>query len=141
MKTLAVRLKPDQDLRQALKAVAVAHQIQAGFILSAIGSLKQVALRFADQPTSTLLAGRYEMLSLNGTLSVNGMHLHMAIADSNGNTLGGHVGDGCIIYTTAEIAIGEIEELVFDRSLDEKTGFLELEIMQRQQKTPGVRQG
>ena len=29
-------------------------------------------------------------------------HLHIAVADSAGNVVGGHLMDGCFIYTTAE---------------------------------------
>jgi predicted DNA-binding protein with PD1-like motif len=130
MKIHALRLKPDQDLRLELKKFAIAHHIQAGYILSAIGSFKQVALRFADQPSSTVWKGRYELLSLAGTLSVHGMHLHMAIADNQGRAFGGHLTVGCILYTTAEIIIGESEDLTFLRTLDPQTGFLELEILE-----------
>ncbi len=128
MKVFALRLKPDQDLRQSLKEFALSNNIQAGFILSAIGSLKQAAIRFADQPKSEILQGRFEILSLNGTLSVSGLHLHITIADSVGNTIGGHLDNDSIIYTTAEIVIGASEDLIFLRSPDPQTGFLELEI-------------
>ncbi|MDX2230052.1 MAG: PPC domain-containing DNA-binding protein [Leptolyngbyaceae cyanobacterium bins.349] len=128
MNIYALRLRPDQDLRGALKEFAIAHQLQAAFVLTAIGSFKQVALRFADQPTHCILTGRYELLSLNGTLSVHGMHLHMAIADSQGKTLGGHVTEGCLIYTTAEIVLGASQELIFLRHPDAQTGFWELAI-------------
>lgn len=128
MKVFALRLKPDQDLRQSLKKFALSNNIQAGFILSAIGSLKQAAIRFADQPKSQILPGKFEILSLNGTLSVNGLHLHITIADSVGNTIGGHLDNDSIIYTTAEIVIGASEDLIFLRSPDLQTGFLELEI-------------
>ena len=128
MKVFALRLKPDRDLRQSLKEFALENEIQAGFVLSAIGSLKQAAIRFADQPKSEVLPGRFEILSLNGTLSINGLHLHIAIADSTGRTIGGHLDNGSIIYTTAEIVIGESEDLLFSRSPDPQTGFLELDI-------------
>lgn len=128
MKVFALRLQPDQDLRQSLKEFALSNNIQAGFILSAIGSLKQAAIRFADQPNSEILQGRFEILSLNGTLSVSGLHLHITIADSVGKTIGGHLDNNSIIYTTAEIVIGASEDLIFLRSLDPQTGFLELEI-------------
>ena len=128
MKVFALRLKPDQDLRQSLKEFALLNNIQAGFVLSAIGSLKQAAIRFADQPNSKILQERSEILSLNGTLSINGIHLHILVADSTGKVIGGHLNDGNLIYTTAEIVIGESEDLVFLRTPDERTGFLELEI-------------
>ena len=43
---------------------------------------------------------------------VTGVHLQIAIFDQ-GKTIGGHQGDGCIIYTTAEIVIGASEEFNF----------------------------
>lgn len=131
MKVFALRLKPGQDLKQSLQAFTIAHHLQAAFILSAIGSLTEAHIRFANQPESTRLTGKFEILSLNGTLSVHGIHLHIAIADDQGTVIGGHLDNGSTIYTTAEIIIGEIETLTFLRTLDEQTGFLELEITKR----------
>jgi predicted DNA-binding protein with PD1-like motif len=132
MKALGLRLQPDQDLKQSLKAFVISQNIQAGYILSAIGSLKVAKLRFADRLESDVLTGKFEILSLNGTLSVHGLHLHLAIADQNGKTIGGHLDTGCLIYTTAEIIIGEIPNLMFLRTPDSQTGFLELEIKKRE---------
>lgn len=131
MKPFAIRLKPGQDLKQSLKEFALEHRLQAGFVLSAIGSLNQAAIRFANQPSSEILQAKFEILSINGTLSVCGVHLHISIADSEGRTIGGHVDTGCIIYTTAEIVIGELPNLVFFRTPDDETGFLELDIKER----------
>ncbi|HLO86713.1 MAG TPA: PPC domain-containing DNA-binding protein [Nostocaceae cyanobacterium] len=130
MKTFAIRLKPNADLKQSLSNFAKQQNIQAGFILSAIGSLKQAKIRFADQDASVIYEEKLEILSLNGTLATTGVHLHLAIADRFGKTIGGHLVDGCIIYTTAEIIIGESTEFVFNRSLDPETGYQELDIIQ-----------
>lgn len=124
----ALRLNPGDDLRQSLLTIANTQAIQAGFILSAVGSLTQAAIRYADQPSPTILSGRFEILSLNGLFSQYGIHLHMAISDFTGRTIGGHVCDGCLIYTTAEIVYGECEGVVFNRQFDPKTGFMELSI-------------
>ena len=128
MQVLALRLQPGQDLRQSLQQFALAQSIQAGFILSAIGSLQSAAIRFADQPTSQCLLRKFELLSLQGTLSPAGIHLHATIADATGQVLGGHVDNGCIIYTTAEIVIGNCADQQFLRVMDEQTGYLELAI-------------
>lgn len=128
MKIFAVRLKPNQDLKQNLKDFVSTNKIQAGFVLTAIGSLKQATIRFADQSESTVLSEKFEILSLNGTLATSGIHLHIAIADREGKVIGGHLMDGCIIYTTVEIVIGESEEFRFLRTADEQTGYQELEI-------------
>jgi len=135
MKLLAIRLKPDEDLRQSLQNFAKQQNIQAGFILSAVGSLKKASIRYANQENSTILHEKSEILALNGTLANTGLHLHITIADPQGKTVGGHLSDGCIIYTTAEIIIGTSEEFRFRRALDPQTGYYELEIV------PGVADG
>ncbi len=129
MKVFALRLKPNQDLRQSLKAFALEQNIKAGFILTAIGSLKQATIRFANQSMSTVLLDKFEILALNGTIAATGVHLHICLSDSTGKTIGGHLEDGCQIYTTAEIVIGTSEEFTFSRTIDEQTGYKELEIM------------
>lgn len=131
MKISAVRLKPTVDLRQSLKEFVAFHNIRAGFILSAVGSLQQANLRFADRSDGQLLIEKFEIVSLVGTLATTGFHLHISLADSQGKTIGGHLLDGCLIYTTAEIIIGESEELIFNRTLDSDTGYHELEIKKR----------
>ncbi|MBE9190257.1 DNA-binding protein [Gloeocapsopsis crepidinum LEGE 06123] len=129
MEVLALRLKPDTDLRQSLKTFTVQTKIEAGFILSAIGSLKQATIRFANQDISAVLDNKFEILSLNGTLATSGIHLHICIADKHGKTIGGHLDNGCIIYTTAEIIIGTTKDFTFTRTLDPQTGYNELEII------------
>lgn len=129
MKVFAIRLKPNQDLKKSLKEFSVQQDIKAGFILTAIGSLKQARIRFANQNDSTVLNDKFEILALNGTLATTGIHLHIAISDKQGKTIGGHLDNGCIIYTTAEIVIGESENFTFLRTLDEQTGYQELEIL------------
>ena len=129
MKVFALRLKPDQDLRQSLKTEAKDQNIKAGFILTAIGSLKQATIRLANQSVSTILNDKFEIISLNGTLATTGIHLHIAIADKEGKILAGHLDDGCIIYTTAEIVIGASEEFSFIRTIDKQIGYKELEII------------
>jgi len=129
MKILAVRLKPDQDLKEQLKNIANDEDIKAGFMVTAIGSLKQATIRFANQAESTVLNDKFEILSLNGTIATTGIHLHIAIADSQGKTIGGHLDYGCIIYTTAEIVIGSSSDFRFARTYEELTGYNELEII------------
>ena len=129
MNVFALRLKPNQDLKESLKIFVVEQDIKAGFVLTAIGSLKQATIRFANQNISTVLTNKFEIVSLNGTLAIDGIHLHIVIADQSGKTLGGHLDNGCIIYTTAEIVIGTSNEFNFRRTIDQQTGYKELEIV------------
>jgi predicted DNA-binding protein with PD1-like motif len=51
MNIFAIRLKPDEDLRQSLINFVQQNNIQAGFILTAVGSLKQATLRLPARIT------------------------------------------------------------------------------------------
>ena len=129
MKVFALRLRPGQDLRKEIERFTREKGIKAGFIITTVGSLEQVTLRLADQNNVTRLeAAKFEIVSLVGTLSQDGVHLHLSVSDSAGKTIGGHLVDGCQIYTTAEIVIGEANGIVFRREPDKVTGYKELTI-------------
>ncbi len=128
LKVYALRLMPKQDLRKQLELFARQQKIQAGMILTAVGSLQKASLRLADQQGPTAFEGKYEIVSLVGTLSPDGVHLHISLSDSMGKTIGGHLVEGCEIYTTAEIVIGEAHGLKFTREQDAQTGYKELKI-------------
>lgn len=128
MKIFALRLKPNQDLKESIKNFVTSNNIEAGFILTTVGSLKQATLRFANQNDRKVLQDKFEIVSLVGTLSTHGIHLHISISDKDGKTIGGHLEKGCLIYTTAEIVIGVSEDFIFVRTGDENTGYKELEI-------------
>jgi uncharacterized protein len=126
MKIFPIRLHPGDDLKQALVSFTNQNNLQAGLILTCVGSLTQAALRLANQPGTTILNGHFEIVSLVGTLGIDGPHLHISISDSNGVTTGGHLQDGSLIYTTAEIVLGELEDWLFKRAIDPETTYDEL---------------
>lgn len=130
LKIYPLRLCPGQDLKQELEHFARQQLLQAGFVLTAIGSLSQATLRLADQTGDHLLAERLEILALNGSLCADGLHLHLTVADSQGKTWGGHLRPGCLIYTTAEIVLADSLAHRFSRQPDPTTGYLELQIEQ-----------
>jgi predicted DNA-binding protein with PD1-like motif len=131
MRILVLRLRPGQDLRQQLEAFVKDKKIRAGFMITAVGSLRKAAIRLADQPGPTVFDEKFEIVSLVGTLGQGGVHLHISISDKNGRTLGGHLVEGCLIYTTAEIVIGDAMGLEFNREQDTETGYRELKIRNR----------
>lgn len=126
MNTYALRLKPGQDLRHELEVFANVRHLRAGLVLTCVGSLTQAALRLANAENTTIFTGHFEIVSLVGTFSQNGAHLHLSISDTHGNTLGGHLMEGSLIYTTAEVVLGELPGLTFHRPLDPLTGYDEL---------------
>jgi uncharacterized protein len=126
VRTVAVRLRPGQDLRRELLAVAERERIQAGWVLTGVGSLSRATLRLAGAARHATLEGDLEIVALVGTLAQGGSHLHLAVADDHGATVGGHLAEGCVVRTTAEVVVGADDRLRFDREPDPDTGFDEL---------------
>jgi predicted DNA-binding protein with PD1-like motif len=126
METLPLRLRPDSDLRRALEASLKSRQHSAGFVIAGIGSLSQARLRLAGKEQPEVLTGNLEILTLAGTISADGAHLHMSVADARGNVIGGHVGYDCMVRTTAEVLLILLPEWSFTRVRDPMTGFAEL---------------
>ena len=127
----AIRLHPGQDLRREMERFAKQHQLQAGFVGTCVGSLDHTTLRLANQEDATTFPGHMEIVSLVGTLSPDGVHLHLSVADKTGTMFGGHLVEGCRIYTTAEIVIGEVRDLQFRRVIDPQTTYHELTVEPR----------
>ena len=128
MKVVPLRLQPGDDLRQALESWIGEQEEQAGCVISAIGSLSVAELRFAGAAAATTILGELEILSLSGTLSADGAHLHIAVANSKGAVIGGHLCAGSQVRTTAELVIGLLPEWQFRRERDPATGYAELAI-------------
>jgi predicted DNA-binding protein with PD1-like motif len=137
LRTLALRLRPGQDLKRELHTFTEQHRLQAGFILTCVGSLRQAALRLANQPGTTRYEDKFEIVALVGTLCPDGAHLHIALSDGQGRTIGGHVQEGNLIYTTAEIVIGELTQVRFRRSFDAETGYDELAVIPNVERANG----
>ena len=85
----------------------------------------------AGATQATAIRGELEILSLSGTLSLDGAHLHIAVSDSKGAVIGGHICAGSLVRTTAELVIGLLPEWRFRRELDPATGYAELQISPR----------
>ena len=136
MKVVPLRLQPGADLRGALEAWMGEQEEQAGCLISAVGSLSVAQLRLAGAKEATVIRGDLEILSLCGTLSLDGAHLHIAAANSNGAVIGGHLCRGSLVRTTAELVIGLLPEWRFRRELDPTTGYAELEISHNGPCTP-----
>lgn len=130
IQTLVLRLTPGEDLRAALTAAFAQLQTeqntQAACVISAVGSLSRAVLRYAAEPGGTVLEEALELITLSGTLSPDGAHLHASVADARGDMRGGHVMPGCIVRTTAEIVLAPLPGWAFTREQDAQTGLKEL---------------
>ncbi|MFN3491000.1 MAG: PPC domain-containing DNA-binding protein [Anaerolineales bacterium] len=132
MKTHTFRLKPEQDFFDSIEEFVKNNNIQAGVILSAVGSLTHATLRLANKNAYNEYNGHFEIVSITGTVSIHGSHIHISISDGDGKTIGGHLVSGCKIYTTAEIAIAEFEDVIYTRELYENdSGYEELVVYKK----------
>lgn len=78
------------DLRQELERFQKRRVLKRGFIITTVGCLEKVTLRLEDQNSASSFSETFEIVSLVGTLSQDGVHLHVALSDSTGKTIGGH---------------------------------------------------
>jgi predicted DNA-binding protein with PD1-like motif len=128
MHTFTFRLKPGLDLLDEIEAVVAEKNIEAGCVLSAVGSLTHATLRLANREYYSEYDGHFEIVSMTGTVSVHGSHLHISISDGDGKTIGGHLVPGCRIYTTAEMVLAVFDDVVYKREYAEDSGYEELAV-------------
>ncbi|RSZ30402.1 MULTISPECIES: PPC domain-containing DNA-binding protein [unclassified Variovorax] len=126
MRTLVLRLNPGDDLRASLDSALKQSGDEAAFVVSGIGSLSGASIRFAGAETPAHIEGDLEILTLAGSLSPDGSHLHISVSDSAGRVFGGHAAPGCTVRTTAEILIAVLPDWQFAREHDPLTGHAEL---------------
>lgn len=128
MKEHAFRLTKGQDLKAELEKYVQENNIKAAIIVSCVGCLYEAVIRNAGGEKSIELKEKLEIVSITGTLSENGCHIHISVSDENLKTYGGHLKKGCLVNTTAEIVLLELENYSFKREMDESTGYKELVI-------------
>ena len=126
------RLHKGQDLKKEIENIVKENDLKAAVALSAVGCVSHLEIRLAGGKDYLKTDGDYEIVSLNGTLSKDGVHLHIAVSDRNGNTLGGHLCYNCLINTTCELVIESVDGYLFSREFDENTGYRELKFMEEE---------
>lgn len=128
MKEHVFRLKKGDDLKLSIEDYTKKFNINAGVIVSAAGCLYKSVIRNASGIKSIEINQDVEIVSITGTISCNGCHIHISVSDEELKTYGGHLKEGCLVNTTAEIVILELNEYSFNREMDNETGFKELVI-------------
>ena len=130
MKQITKRLRPGQDLRKEIESMVKENGVKAGVLLSIVGSLRCAVLRMPQLASDVHKIKEWniplEIVGSTATLSHNGSHIHISICDEEGNVFGGHLKEGCILRTGAEIVIGVFDDTEYKRARDKETGFDEL---------------
>lgn len=127
-KNIAKRLRVGDDLKKSIEHLCNEHQVHAGIVLCAVGSLSRARIRLAGASKNLELLEDLEIVSVTGTVNDLGSHLHVAVSDSSGGVYGGHLLEGCEVRTTAEVVVSALTDLTFRRQPDPETGFDELVI-------------
>lgn len=145
-----IRIGPGADLVSTIENAA-AHAMStsktsSAFILTAVGSVDKVTLRMANASRNDEGGGsneikewdeRMEIVSLVGTLSPSGKHLHMSLSDKSGLVVGGHLVSGRI-FTTLELVLGTVQNVTFAREIDNETGYRELVVKRDEAQTESI---
>ena len=122
----SLRLRRGSDLLGSVKQLCAEKHIAAGVVLSAVGCISRGRVRDASGVTIRQIEDHCEIVSLNGTVSENRCHLHIALSREDLSTIGGHLCEGCIINTTCELVIAELPGAAIEKEFDEETGYDEL---------------
>jgi uncharacterized protein len=64
----ALRLRPNDDLRMSVENFVNEHKIEAGWVVTCVGSLVCYTIRFANQYVPASAKGHFEIVSLSGTI-------------------------------------------------------------------------
>ena len=121
-----IRLKRGEDLMESIRRVCREKKIRAGVVLSGVGCILKGRVRDASGVTIREITEHCEIVSLNGTVSAQRCHIHIALSKEDLSTIGGHLCPGCIINTTCELVIGELPGIGFGVEQDPETGYDEL---------------
>ena len=105
METLPLQLDPGQDLHSALSELAAQQQL-SGFVLGVVGNLSQATFSCPGQQQPTQMRGELEVITLNGTFSPNGVHLHLSLSDGACQVWGGHLEPGTVVLKGAQLLLG-----------------------------------
>ena len=131
MENYTFRLSSGQDLFDSIELFVKEKHVEAGCVLSSVGSLTRAVLRLANRSEHTEYTGYFEIVSMTGTVSLYGSHLHISISDGDGRTVGGHLVSGCKIYTTAEMVLAVFQDVVYKREFAADSGYEELVVYKR----------
>lgn len=105
MRTTPIKLAAGEDLRLRLEQLAQEQQA-SGFVLGVVGNLSRAAFQCPGPPEPTVMEGDLEIITLNGTLSPTGVHLHLSLSDGACHVWGGHLEPGTLVLKGADVLVG-----------------------------------
>jgi predicted DNA-binding protein with PD1-like motif/glutaredoxin len=104
MRAHPLHLDPGSDVRRSIEQLA-AQQGVSGFVVSVVGNLTQAAFQCPGKSQPTLLRGELEIITLQGTFSPQGVHLHLSFSDAECQVWGGHLEPGTLVFKGADLLL------------------------------------
>jgi len=108
MHPLAVHLPAGADVRHSLEQIAQQHN-GTGFVLSVVGNMSQACFACPGRQAPSVLTGELEIITLQGTISPEGVHLHLSFSDGECQVWGGHLEHGSLVLKGADVLVGFLE--------------------------------
>ena len=109
MRSLPLKLDPGSDLRLTLEEIG-RDQVINGFVLGVVGNLTRAAFQCPGKAEPTVLEGDLEVITLNGTIGPNGVHLHLSLSDGACQVWGGHLEPGTLVQKGVDLLIGVLDQ-------------------------------
>lgn len=105
MHAKALHLQPGADIRRSLEELARTEHCQ-GFVLSVVGNLSQASFACPGRSQPTVLSGELEIITLQGTIAPDAVHLHLSFSDADCQVWGGHLEHGSLVLKGADLLVG-----------------------------------
>jgi len=105
MRSVALHLDAGSDVRRSIEQLA-REQNASGFVLSVVGNLSEACFACPGRTAPTRLTGELEIITLQGSLSPEGVHLHLSVSDSDCQVWGGHLEHGSLVLKGADLLVG-----------------------------------
>ncbi|ADD01566.1 protein of unknown function DUF296 [Thermoanaerobacter italicus Ab9] len=122
------RFQYGKDLLEEINKIITSENIRSGEI-RIIGAVSKAVFSYYDAQSKNYIYiskdEHMEILNATGNISVKDgkpfAHVHITLADKNGNAFGGHLMEGTIVFA-AEFVISDYGENKLERIYDETTG-------------------
>ena len=108
MRVRAIHLDAGADVRRSLEDLAH-HENAQGFVLSVVGNMRQATFACPGRTSPTVLSGELEIITLQGTIGPQGVHLHLSFSDGDCQVWGGHLEHGSLILKGADLLVGFLD--------------------------------
>lgn len=131
-KTIVARCEKGEDLYTSLDRIAKENGIRSGFF-QVIGAVSRAKIGVYKDGSYvwTERNEQFEISSCSGNVTVKEgkpfVHCHIVLTNPKGETIGGHVGEGCAINPTAEIHLQVLADPI-KRKQNPDTGFWAMDV-------------